>query len=286
MRKLLALWAGVMLASAQSASATTLNVLPLGDSITVGQFGSGFTPGAYRSRLESAVLNRGSGIRFRGPWSNNAAPGQVSTQHAGFSGHTIGEIRNRLPSIRSHVLASDLCLLLAGTNDVNRDRGAYDALTDLEGLIYDLIDIKPNLRVVVGTVPPRRDQSRSQVLREINFGIPVLVNNLRKKGMEIGLAYTAETFTNLQTQMVDNLHPSAAGYDQMYQAWLPVMKETYTDIDGDGKLTMWDYMELSMAFDSIEGDWNWHAKADIDKDGQVTIFDYIELSSEMSAPRR
>ncbi|MBS1704966.1 MAG: alpha-L-arabinofuranosidase [Armatimonadetes bacterium] len=50
------------------------------------------------------------------------------------------------------------------------------------------------------------------------------------------------------------------------------------DVDGDNSVTIFDYVDLSAAFDSSIGSPNWNAMADLDEDGAVTIFDYVILS--------
>ncbi len=50
------------------------------------------------------------------------------------------------------------------------------------------------------------------------------------------------------------------------------------DIDDDNAITVFDYIELSNAFDSSEGDSNFNVRADLDRDGSVSVFDYILVS--------
>ncbi|MBS1705559.1 MAG: hypothetical protein JST40_06765 [Armatimonadetes bacterium] len=51
------------------------------------------------------------------------------------------------------------------------------------------------------------------------------------------------------------------------------------DVDGDNAVTIFDYVDLSNAFDTSFGDAGFNANADLDRDGTVTIFDYILLSN-------
>ncbi|MBS1706142.1 MAG: hypothetical protein JST40_09730 [Armatimonadetes bacterium] len=50
------------------------------------------------------------------------------------------------------------------------------------------------------------------------------------------------------------------------------------DCDGDGAVTIFDYILISDSFDSSVGDSRYLAGADLDKDDSVTIFDYVILS--------
>ncbi|MBS1706063.1 MAG: PQQ-dependent sugar dehydrogenase [Armatimonadetes bacterium] len=51
------------------------------------------------------------------------------------------------------------------------------------------------------------------------------------------------------------------------------------DVDGDGMVTIFDYLELSNAFDTNSAEENFDFYADLDGDGAVTIFDYLLLSN-------
>ncbi|MBS1704882.1 MAG: DUF3466 family protein [Armatimonadetes bacterium] len=55
------------------------------------------------------------------------------------------------------------------------------------------------------------------------------------------------------------------------------------DVDGDNSVTIFDYVALSEAFDSIDGDPNFQPNADLDGDGAVTVFDYLILSSSFDS---
>ncbi|MBS1706716.1 MAG: hypothetical protein JST40_12650 [Armatimonadetes bacterium] len=50
------------------------------------------------------------------------------------------------------------------------------------------------------------------------------------------------------------------------------------DVDDDNSVSVFDYLELSNAFDTAEGDPNWNPRADLDLDGIVSVFDYLILS--------
>lgn len=51
------------------------------------------------------------------------------------------------------------------------------------------------------------------------------------------------------------------------------------DCDGDDVVSIFDYIQLSAAFDTSVGDRFFDIRADLDGDGEVTIFDYIILSN-------
>ena len=55
------------------------------------------------------------------------------------------------------------------------------------------------------------------------------------------------------------------------------------DIDADNAVTIFDYIALSGAFDTVLGDSGFVAEADLDGDGAVTIFDYVILSENFDS---
>ncbi|MBS1706115.1 MAG: hypothetical protein JST40_09590 [Armatimonadetes bacterium] len=52
------------------------------------------------------------------------------------------------------------------------------------------------------------------------------------------------------------------------------------DVDADDGVTVFDYLELSNAFDTNTGDGGYSDSADLDGDGSVTVFDYLILNSK------
>jgi hypothetical protein len=56
------------------------------------------------------------------------------------------------------------------------------------------------------------------------------------------------------------------------------------DVDADGDVSILDYLNLSNAYESTVGSWEYgDGSADLDKDGEVSILDYIILSSNYEA---
>lgn len=70
--------------------------------------------------------------------------------------------------------------------------------------------------------------------------------------------------------------PVALGFGNLT---IPTIALINGDVDGDNAVTVFDYDDLSNAFDSRPGDPNWNVRADLDGDGSVTVFDYDVLSN-------
>lgn len=68
-------------------------------------------------------------------------------------------------------------------------------------------------------------------------------------------------------------------------AYVPAGTASLTngDVDGDNVISVFDYIQISDAFDADSSAANWNANADLDGDGVVSVFDYIILSDHFDA---
>lgn len=74
------------------------------------------------------------------------------------------------------------------------------------------------------------------------------------------------------------LQPLIPNYGIYGQDQLLLADGIFGDVDRDNAITIFDYIELSAAFDSTPGHPAWNENADLDEDGDVSIFDYVILS--------
>lgn len=263
----------VALACASTLSFSAV-VCPLGDSITVGQWGGGFTPGAWRSRLESIDPT----ISFVGPNTNNAAPGQVSVGHAAWSGVRSDWFPPRTSLWAPWLVQADTAVLMIGTNDVIQGFTASQASASIEATARLILTFGPNQTFVLATVAPRKDGTHQSTIDQINNSIVELVGTLRAEGYNAVLAPTHWSYNPVAERMIDNYHPNAACYDAIALILHQALQPLDGDIDGDGVVSILDYILLSDAFDLAEGDPGFNPAADLDHDGIIGIFDYIILS--------
>lgn len=134
-----------------SARATTqLKILPWGDSITFGWWGS--TGNGYRLPLLNMLQNAGYSVQYIGSRPN----GQMyANLNEGWPGATINQVHSDgLPSLQNSGNAPNLILLHAGTNDANNavannqvnPNGVRTAVTmanDLDSLVADVFKFAP-----------------------------------------------------------------------------------------------------------------------------------------------
>lgn len=212
----------VCMVLAPAASLCASKLLPIGDSITVGQYSSGFTPGAYRAYLETVF----TGCAFTGPKSDNAAPWQTSPYHAGWSGITTDWIPSHTGLWATYAEQATHALLLIGTNDLNIGRGVPATVAGIESAARSIFAVKPSICLVIGSLGPHRDGSLSLEVSAVNSGILGLRKLLASEGYNVAVADTGSAFYPVATNMVDQLHPSVAGYVAMAEKWKAAIQQS------------------------------------------------------------
>lgn len=128
----------------QAQDAAPLRVMPIGDSITIGQG----VNGGYRLPLEEMLQGAGIPFEFVGRIDWNSK-GMNSPNHDGYPGHRIDQTESGATNqfnITSHPIAEgardlhpDVILLCAGTNDVRQNYKLDQVPARLDHLIGTLL---------------------------------------------------------------------------------------------------------------------------------------------------
>jgi lysophospholipase L1-like esterase len=212
-------------------------IMPLGDSITEGYAGTG---GGYRDRLYFLLSNAADLFNFVGVLTNNSS-GTLSANgqdhHEGHSGYRIDQLKGNLTGLVSAAPAEDsnyaghwfdggngtgreavfpdMILLHIGTNDASQGRSAAQMQTELQGLLTEIKNNRPNAQVIVASLILRTDSSNFEsVQMTYNNAIPGIVAaqgaNFHFLDMHAVLG---------PGDLADGVHPTQAGYDKMAAAW-------------------------------------------------------------------
>lgn len=188
-----------------------VKVMPLGDSITYGYpYGGG-----YRIELE----DKGLPIDFVGSEQNG--PAELSDKdHEGWLGWEIDGIAGSVVDWLN-TYQPEYVLLLIGTNDVNRSRDLANAPARLSSLIDIITNTLPNVRLLVGSIPPISDSGANARAVSYNNAIPGIVSQKQSQGKKVYFVdiYHALTVADLN----DGVHPNLAGYGKMASAWYSVL---------------------------------------------------------------
>lgn len=220
-------------------AAESVNIMPIGDSIT---FGYG-EDGGYRKYLDYALRAKDIAFDMVGPEGRNSESfnynGQVCQydgNHAGYSGFTIkqqypipswGEngLLERLQSKNAVSQAQpDIVLLIIGTNDMTANRNLNDCEQDLHTLVdYILGDMPEDGVVFMGSIPEFTAYG-GNAQRVGNYNNTVK-NVAESYGDRVRFADVHGCLNGMADMSDDDLHPSGAGYEKMGKFWAEVIEE-------------------------------------------------------------
>ena len=217
-----------------------LRIMPLGDSITEGmetEDGAGNTgpPDAlrvgYRKALYDRLTNEGYAVAFVGSRTHGAASGLPYPRHEGTSGITQSGLRSVLGA-RLEANPADVVLLHIGTNDVNgsssTDAGptaaASNSILSVVEAFASSADHPPVqllLATIIGQKIPNPDTATFNADLTARYASSWAAARPRYSVRLVDMNPRINPATDLSDLSVDvsGLHPSAAGYAKMANAW-------------------------------------------------------------------
>lgn len=205
-----------------------VNIMPVGDSITYGVINSSNNTesGGYRTFLWQLLQAGGYRVNFVGSQANG--PSTIDHQHEGYRGQTITQIaRSTLQQIAQK--KPDAVLLLAGTNDINRDDDLVRAPQRLKMLINEIFSASPRTDILVGTLLPNTKSANNlQQVQAFNTAIRRLINS-SGEGDSLRLVNLYDQLT--LKDLADRVHPTAGGYKKIASGWYKSLITILNDSD-------------------------------------------------------
>lgn len=192
--------------------ATTLRIMPLGDSITHGAT----VPGGYRIRLWDRLMTDRPAIDLVGSAVNG--PVSIDGNHEGHPGKAIQffreGVRGWLYAHRPHIV-----LLMVGTNDVlyPEAHNFAGAPARLNALVGQITAIAPNAELIVASVPPLQEPIADDRARMFRQDAQAIARDRATQGRRV--TYVDMYSALDSTDLADGVHPNTQGYDKMADAW-------------------------------------------------------------------
>lgn len=245
--RFLALVFAVVALTSQAASAASLRIMPLGDSITVGYTDNrsgwdvpyGF---GYRSGLYTRLTNAGRNFQFVGgsgePWNYAYSPAPVGDQIVPPDLRSVNQDANRgyggagITTLSNNVVSwlntdnPDVVLLMIGINSIAQGSTAdpTTAKNNLNTLVQKIVTTKPTAQLIVAQITPYSTYTDSLV--QYNEYIKnTLVPYWVGQGNHVSTVDQYSNFLTSQGAIDTTLfsnginHPNATGYDRMAQTW-------------------------------------------------------------------
>ncbi|VVJ17513.1 arabinofuranosidase [Amycolatopsis camponoti] len=211
-------------AAAESNGGT--RVMPLGDSITEGTQ----VPGGYRIGLWQRLAAGGYQVDFTGSQFNGPAA-LGDHDHEGHPGWRIDQIDANITGwLRTST--PHTVLLHIGTNDVLQNYDVTRAPARLATLIDHITATAPDAEVFVATIIPLANAGQESAARTFNSAIPGIVQAARNAGKHVHLVDMHAALT--AADLIDGIHPTAAGYDKMAATWFAALQSVPGSIGTPG----------------------------------------------------
>ena len=228
----------VMFCATIAGANPALRIMPLGDSITYGS-GSEETAG-YRGPLWTKLTTAGYEVDYVGTRTDN--PGIVSgmdPDHQGNPGWGVGGVENGQNGLAEYVGgwfgtidAPHVVLLHIGTNDAGSEDRFAGIIASYRILLDRICTAEPDARVIVSTLLWRGDNADRcrRIQTYFNASIADLVAEQTALGRHVSLVdMYAKVGSDAANFTSDQVHPSAAGYALMADAWCAEIERLFPD---------------------------------------------------------
>jgi lysophospholipase L1-like esterase len=234
-----------------SVRAATLNVLPLGDSITAGYAYYTQGPG-YREFLLNDLTNSGISIQYQGVRTASSSTdygysadllGEGQNYNDGFVGYGSADILNNLagdvPSTYINysndggywltggngtgrsAMFPDIVLLIIGSNDMSGRGGAVTIEPNDLGILNWFKTNRPNTQVIIAAPPPGNGATDLPQTQLVNSYLNSIVPSMFPEDRVANVYQTMlnlDGTVNLSRVSPDGLHPLAVGYTSIAEA--------------------------------------------------------------------
>ncbi|KAI4152957.1 MAG: hypothetical protein L6R39_001704 [Caloplaca ligustica] len=193
-----------------AARGVALRILPLGDSITWGQYSS--DGNGYRLALFNSLIS-GSHVTFIGRERSGTMANNENEGHPGFPIGPVGQAGKADYALRPNVV-----LLMAGTNDVVFNINLDTAPATMGSVIDDILASCPAAALLVAEITPLLNPEREEKRERFNAALKDVVAARSDAGKHVALA-SMDRFATHHLNVTDGIHPSDEGYKQIAAVW-------------------------------------------------------------------
>lgn len=216
----------LLIALLAAPGAARVTVLPLGDSVTRGDIDAASLDGSYRYYLYEQLRAGGYDVDFVGSTTFPTYTGFTFDQdHDGHSGYTTGTllVNGATEPLRAWLAAygpPDVVLLMIGTNDALLQVPHETRLVNLRGVVAQLRERNPFVRVLVAQIVPTADDVRNE--REIvpyNAALPGLAAELSTEQSPVAVVDLYSGYDGVTDNGPDGFHPVKSGMQKIAARW-------------------------------------------------------------------
>jgi len=239
-------------------------IMPLGDSITLGN-----ANGGYRQKLYLDLTDDGFNVDFVGNQSDPDSPDPwFDTDHEGHPGWHANQIRDNVYDWLE-LNPADFVLLHIGTNDISYGDKAQNVKNEVNEILdnIDLYedDYNKDITVFLARIILRTDDvAKNETTKAFNDALEDMALDRIADGDDI-IIVDMENALTYPDDMASGVHPNAVGYQKMADVWYNAI---YTKLVNDLVLTVEGVQSWYWIDDTVI---NSVFEADVDGDGAVEI---------------
>ncbi|MHA6764025.1 ricin-type beta-trefoil lectin domain protein [Streptacidiphilus sp. PAMC 29251] len=197
-------------AAVPAATASSLRLEPLGDSITYGYQSS--TGNGYRGPLWNELAAEGHQLDFVGSVKGGTMSDPDNEGHSGWRIDQIAAITDSsLATYKPNVIT-----LMIGTNDLGQNYQVSTAPARLSALVDQIVRDDPSATVLVANLIVSTNTVVAPAEPAYNATIPTMVAAKQAAGKHVAFVDMSALTT---ADLYDALHPNDGGYQKMADAW-------------------------------------------------------------------
>ena len=209
-------------------AANTINIMPLGDSITYGFFGHS----SYRYFLWKKFIDNNYNIDFVGMRHKNIAlitpnyEGKIfDSDHNGFSGWQANHFNMWLNFILSQTKIPDIVLLHIGTNDkIFTNKSSTKTLNDISCIIEKLRAVNSNVKIVLAKIIPIAYPWINNKIIDYNSRLDDYAIKHSTIKSPIVIADQYNNYNPRFDSVFDGIHPNIHGERKMANVWFDALE--------------------------------------------------------------
>jgi acyl-CoA thioesterase-1 len=204
-------------------SGGTINILPLGDSITCGTNQTGDATRSYRYYLEDMLQAGSYDTDFIGSltYPQEGLYTGMDYDHEGHPGYRADQIVTNLPAwLNNYSSSPDIVLLHIGHNDFFQSQTVDNVLSDIEDIVGVLRADNPAVTILIAQIIPTSWNGSNWDL--LNSQIPALVSSLDNSTSRV---YVVDQNTGYDGTLdnIDAAHPNETGNQKIAQRWFDAL---------------------------------------------------------------
>jgi hypothetical protein len=217
--------------TATTATAPSLTIMPIGDSITSGETGWS----TYRCYLDGMLRDAGVSFDLVGsqdlPYGGGQyeCPAEFDSDHEGYWGAQVSDVVGYTTQVVES-LQPDIALIHLGTNDIAFGVTVDETAARLEEFIVGLQAVNPDITILVAQIIPCDTEQANVFFADRCAEELPMFNDAIASFAELSTGDSSVMVVDMETgfsldDLLDEWHPTEAGDEIIARRWMTALKD-------------------------------------------------------------